>query len=208
MHSFKDDVIHVRGDYSIVQHKVGIDISAMFNRTIAEQHHRDFIQLIPKGRTWSQFALGSLTDVLIADNFCYSTGKLQGIFASDGLFYELQIINNTIVTNSDHLITINGVISGVFIGNNSPLLAMPARIGGRPEGFNNVWVNSFKKNDYQKLQGDVIDRRRDHIHDDDIHLNNFDLDGFYKTVSGLILPNSVNKYCATLQQVALDHGEI
>ena len=205
LRDFEGDAIHVRESGITVQHKVAFDtLSDQFGHLA----HRDFIQLIPSGRQWCQFALGSLSDVLIADNWCYSEGKLQGIFASDGMFRELQLIKNVIVTESQHKISVGGVISGVAMGNNVDVILMPARIGGRPKGFNNVWVNSFLEDDYDVFSGNVIDRRRDIINEGDIHLNNFDLVGFKIAVADLPLGDEVNDYCASLQQLALQFGEI
>lgn len=209
---FADDCIHISEDHVSLQNKSIIDLRSITHPKGNKRAHIDFVQLIFKRIQWGQYALMSMDDILIADNFLYSVAHRNGIFTSDGLFTNLQLINNTIITGSPHQISISGVISGVIMGNNCEATAMPGRIGGRPEGLNNVWVNSFINNDYEEIsigEGQIFyDRRRDVIDSDDIHLNNFNLTDFHAEVRTIPFPDNVNDYCATLQQVALHHGEI
>ncbi len=208
---FKNDCIHVSNHHVQLQNKSILDLRSITHPGGNKRHHIDFIQLIFKHIKWGQYALMSLDDILIADNFLYSVAHRNGIFSSDGLFTNLQLINNTIVTGSPHAINIGGVLSAVIIGNNVQATLMPARVGGRPEGLNNVWINSFIDRNYRDILNSdrlINDRRRDHISDDDIHLNNFNLSDFHAEVRTIPYPDDVNDYCATLQQVALNHGSI
>lgn len=174
----------------------------------------DLAQLIAKHSQWCQYALGMLEDVLIADNYFYTQAQRNGIFSSDGLFKELQIINNTIVTKGQHAISVGGVISGVAMGNNVPVVLMPARAGGRPEGMNNVWINSFLREDYGHVVAGsdqvLVDRRRDIINPDDIHIENFDLEGFYEDVNRLNLTKhkTASEYGQSVQLIAIGNGEL
>ena len=208
---FKDDCIHISADHAVLQNKSIIDLRSITHPQGNKRHHIDFGQLIYKQIQWGQYALMPLDDILIADNFMYSVAHRNGIFSSDGLFTNLQLINNTIITGSPHAISIGGMISGVIMGNNIEATLMPGRIGGKPEGMNNVWVNSFITNDYLDILNTdrlINDRRRDHISDDDIHLNNFDLSGFHEEVRTLDFPDKVQDYCMLLQEVSLNYGEI
>jgi hypothetical protein len=79
--SFKQDCIRVWGSSNKI-------INNQLNDTLAsDEHHRDFIQLIPKEKgNNSQFFGATANNNVISRNKLRSTGKCQGIFASDGVF--------------------------------------------------------------------------------------------------------------------------
>jgi len=98
----------------ITKNQIFDSVSAAGNKQAA---HKDAIQLIPPK---DRFEGGELRDVQILDNMIKNQshplsipeenrGIVQGIFASDGYFVNTRIENNTIMVNSDHGITINGV---------------------------------------------------------------------------------------------------
>ena len=79
--------------------------------------HKDAIQLIPPTNVHSA---GQLINVKIIGNIIQShtqppvvaaheRGTVQGIFGSDGYFVNTSITGNTVMVNSDHGITLNGV---------------------------------------------------------------------------------------------------
>jgi len=99
--------------------------------------HRDAIQLIPPAYDGIDRYTGSiLADTTLQDNIIASSAKLQGIFATDGAFDNLKIINNKISTEGDHKICILGMLSGEITantdldGNALPIKIQPLRLGG------------------------------------------------------------------------------
>jgi hypothetical protein len=113
--------------------------------------HRDAIQLIPsRVNDINQFAGALMRHVTVQNNLINAKGSaLQGIFASDGAFKDIKIINNAISTAGSHTITINGLLRGEIRGNKdimgNPLpyqkiRCLPLRIGGGA----NIYVLSFK----------------------------------------------------------------
>jgi hypothetical protein len=108
-------------------------------RDFSEIAHRDAIQLIPFSQSVSRFAGAIMHYVQVAGNRISSAGRLQGIFATDGAFKQLQICHNSIDIGGSHYISINGMLSGKIEGNtdmNQRLLPQdrvtlwPLRIGG------------------------------------------------------------------------------
>ncbi len=91
--------------------------------------HRDAIQLIPD-RTADgidRYGGAVMQNVTISGNVIRSTTALQGIFATDGAFKQLQILNNSVDINGEHTITISGMLSGVISGNTDTQgVALPA----------------------------------------------------------------------------------
>lgn len=135
------------------------------NRTYDEAH-RDAIQLIPPpmvdpvkknpdGTPWrlgDQMA-GAILDGATVENCtitCHN-GTLQGIFSSDGLLKNINILNNTITTQAYHFITFNGLLSGIIGGNllqstgkYIPKIHLnPARIGGNMADDGVLCILSF-----------------------------------------------------------------
>lgn len=134
------------------------------NRTYTEAH-RDAIQLIPPPlhqfdeagnyiRLADQMAGAVLDNVIIRDcKISAPHGPLQGIFASDGLYRNLQIHNNDISTMGAHSISIAGLLSGGAIsgnilrevsGGDIPQITLyPARIGGNMADDGVVGILAF-----------------------------------------------------------------
>lgn len=207
--------VHVPG---IVSHNTIIDDN--LTHWIA---HRDGIQIIPKGNLpHSQYAGGLLDGVTISNNHIHSGGQLQGIFCSDGLLSNVEVSDNFISTNSQHKITLGGVLSGYISDNKTkggypcPIMLYPLRIGGNSDGGKNVWIRSFLNPDYQYNDINEIIRDYDpdyHIDyrlkffDRDINLINFDIDGF-KLAAQSIPPLAANDYCNQLKQLAVKYGDI
>ena len=79
--------------------------------------HRDGLQLIPRSATLNQFMGAIMSHVILEGNSIKSDGALQGIFASDGAFRNLQLINNQVRTAGAHSISIAGMLSGKISGN-------------------------------------------------------------------------------------------
>jgi len=111
--------------------------------------HRDGIQLIPSA-TNARYVGDIMRHVSITENYIQSNGDLQGIFATDGLFKDVDIINNKISTKGKHIIAINGFLSGEISGNKElngellkkeKIILSPLRLGG---GAN--YVLSFNNN--------------------------------------------------------------
>jgi hypothetical protein len=117
---------------------------------LAEAGHRSAIQLVPD----HPFAAGVLEGVIINNNAIQSAGKLQGVFAPDGVFRNLSITFNTIDTLSAHKITLNGLVGSYnqIEGNRDASGALvqveldPIRLGGNV-GTGNVWVLSVVAED-------------------------------------------------------------
>lgn len=81
--------------------------------------HKDAIQMIPPADRYNG---GPLNNVQIIGNIIQShtqpggvpaneRGIVQGIFGSDGYFVNTTIVGNTIIVNSDHGISLNGVLN-------------------------------------------------------------------------------------------------
>ena len=110
--------------------------------------HRDAIQLIPYAGGNSQFSGAAMRNIIINGNVIESSASLQGIFASDGVFQNLQITNNSIDVAGAHTISISGMLSGKIDGNTDlqgrllpaeKIRLYPLRIGGGA----NIYVMSF-----------------------------------------------------------------
>lgn len=172
---FTADAIHVRrSDQKITGNTIRdsiLDTEYGKAHDLAQQAHRDAIQLIPA----DQFAAGELENLTISNNTIESTGKLQGIFGSDGVFRNLTIRDNVIATASDHKITLNGLVGTAnHIENNrdasGQLLAVqlnPIRLGGNL-ATGNVWILSVSAADAQQYGYHPIITGADgvqHIHD-------------------------------------------
>lgn len=191
------DFIRVYASGDVVSENTIID---SFDAACFEQAHRDGIQLIPSrldGTQQTQFAAAELNNVSIIGNKILSENKLQCIFASDGLFHDLTIKNNTLCTQGAHYITIAGLVSGRIENNRlpdgrlCPIRLDPLRIGGNSAGFN-VYIISFKCLNYAPLDQIVLDADLSHVLDfrhghssknpRDVYLSQFDLFGFIAAV--------------------------
>ncbi|MDD5391751.1 MAG: hypothetical protein PHE17_01895 [Thiothrix sp.] len=144
--------------------------------------HKDAIQLIPPAKTdpvnkaadgspcrMEEQMAGAMLENIYIDN-CQITAEkaaFQGIFASDGLFRNIRILNNTIKTQAAHFITLNGLLSGVMRGNKlvaagtSPARVQlySTRIGGSLAEEGLVWLLSFSAStgfQYAPLDTDLV----------------------------------------------------
>lgn len=113
--------------------------------------HRDVMQLIPAPNATGsdQMAGAMMSNIEIVENIMLSKGQLNCIFGSDGAFKDLVINKNHIQTKGEHVISINGMLSGSIKGNTDiqgkPLKAskiklLPLRIGGGA----NIYIIGFK----------------------------------------------------------------
>lgn len=153
-------VIELAGDQTDALHvrRGGTLIS---NLTIQDKRfykvaHRDAIQLIPPkvvdkcrrlqvggneqdwvvGDQMTGTVLKNVTVEACAINSPYS--PLQGIFGGDGMFANLRLVGNRILTAGAHSITLNGLLSGEIrdnilqaVNGKTPVIHLyPARIGG------------------------------------------------------------------------------
>lgn len=161
----------------------------------AALNHRDAIQLIPPYQNGiDQFSGAILEDTTIQDNIITSSAKLQGIFSSDGAFHNLKIINNRIVTQGEHKISILGMLSGEITentdldGNEVDIRIQPLRLGGGTP-LTNFFVLSFTTEcsyQYGHIEGiseTPLDRRSKKVvrgkeYDPRKYLLNFDMDSF------------------------------
>ncbi len=124
-------------------------------REFAGVAHRDAIQLIPYPAEVqyriSQFAEDIMQHVTLQNNRIFSRANLQGIFASDGAFRYLKVLDNHVTVAGAHTITLHGVLSAQISGNRNEQGALlpadkiklrPLRIGGGAGvfilGFNNA----------------------------------------------------------------------
>lgn len=188
-----DDFIRVYEDDSLVEcnHIIDDYHPELFNKA-----HRDGIQLIPSGKRNAQYAAATLANVTIRNNKIQSGNKLQGIFSSDGLLENLTVTGNTIDTQGQHYITLNGVLSGRIEGNRRsngslcPVLLKWLRLGGN-DGTGNVWVVGFS--DGTRYEPVVTDPILNHVIDlrltrptprlPDLFLMDFDLTAFIRAVA-------------------------
>ena len=178
---FLRDVMHIResGSYGgivIDDLIVGSSYATTFNKLVDKHNfkhnttvphmkrmaHRDAIQLIPM-KGW--FSAGCLEDVTVSDMVISSTGELQPIFGSDGTFENLTIKDNKIHTNSQHKITISGMLSG-SVENNTDVegnvvsaVLHPLRLGGGKLNINVISFHMKSSKQYRVVTGDVTDTR-------------------------------------------------
>ena len=106
---FEEDAIRIIGNNAYIN-KVSIIDTAH-----TDAAHRDAIQIIPPHKGLNlQFAAAKTNHVTISNCTIFSQGKLQGIFCSDGLIGSAYIVDNQIQTDSEHKITLNGLLGGVI----------------------------------------------------------------------------------------------
>jgi len=197
---FTADAIHIRrNNQTISGNTISdtiLDLPYGQAQKLAEQAHRDAIQLIPA----DQFAGGELENLTISGNRIHSSGKLQGIFGSDGIFRNLTITSNTIDTQSGHKITINGLVgknnriqaNRDARGNLVAVQLNPIRLGGNL-ATGNIWILSVVAEDQMQYGYSPLDVGNDgkqHIQDNrsvaqnrdrangDANLTNFPLSEF------------------------------
>jgi hypothetical protein len=166
------------GEHNVRLSKLNITDQRVYGNDVG---HKDAIQLIPPAkldpvnktadgspcRMEDQMAGAMLENVYI--DHCVITAEraaFQGIFASDGLFRNVRIIENTIKTQAAHFITLNGLLSGtiqrnklIAAGTGKPRIQLySTRIGGSLAEEGLVWLLSFApatKLQYAALDTDV-----------------------------------------------------
>lgn len=182
--------------------------------------HRDFIQVVPAsayGRFNQQYALAKAKDNFVLRSEFRSCGQCQGVFGSDGLFQNIIIWNNHIVTQSQHYITLCGLLSGSIYDNTTekiiygiinkvdcPVFLDNARVGGGVNG--GLYILSFEDLEYQAINGlenysSLRDMRgiKHRLHAK--HLKNFKWLEYRKTIDGLPYQQP-----SQLQKIAMDFG--
>lgn len=224
--NFDTDALVVMHDQAQIIGNRFIDSCAANDPEVAAAAHRDAIQLIPFAHTMprEQFAAGTLFGVSMLGNYIESTGKLQGIFGSDGLFRYLKIVGNVIQTKGQHYITISGLLSGWIEdnikpdGTHCPIRLEPLRIGGNL-GDGCVRILGFAGSDYAYLpvddmidhktlaSGAVLDLRTKPLPNNDIYLANFKVDAFREEAQKLPAIPDINEHMRVLKQLALKYGE-
>lgn len=173
------DALHVRRGGTLISNLTIRD------RRFYKAAHRDAIQLIPPkvvdkcrrlqvggneqdwvvGDQMTGTVLKNVTVEACAINSPYS--PLQGIFGGDGMFANLRLVGNRILTAGAHSITINGLLNGEIrdnilqaVNGNTPVIHLyPARIGGNlaEEGMAYILDFADEGNEGSKLQyGKVI----------------------------------------------------
>lgn len=224
---FREDALVVKSHGMRVIGNQFEDTWASRDTAIANQAHRDAIQLIPPSAQAARrehFAGACLDNVSIFGNIIHSVGKLQGIFGSDGLFRNLQIIGNVIDTNSQHYVSVAGLLSGWIEGNMRPdgthcaVNLEPWRIGGNPEGktvrvlsfADPAWSYVALENlvDAETLEAGVVnDWRETATNQRDLFLINFHYQDFRAAANAMTpLVNTV-AHVKALQQLAREFGE-
>lgn len=147
--------------------------------------HRDFVQIIPKGIEPNAQFFGAASDSnFVSGCTMHSKGMCQGITAFDGVLTNVIVEDNHIVTNSEHKITLAGVLSGAFnsnidgYGNPIEIVLEPLRIGGGH--YKRFWVTSFLSHAYEPIEGNspVRDLRSKKHREGDRYVDNFNLDLF------------------------------
>jgi lysozyme len=227
--SIEDTAINITNGYNdglVVRSGGGsiiADVTIKDHRTAPENQraHCDAIQIIPDdGTPRGQYGLAKCDDILIYNVDIYAEGsKLQGIFCGDGLIDYINIAAVVIDTDSEHKITLTGVINGDIFANHDvegrdifPTL-LPAAVGGTPKigkkVFPRVEILSFKdwEDDYKPVYGTTNDLRRtprQHV----INLERFDLKRFYSMRDELPEIEDVNLNCLALQYIAVQCGEV
>lgn len=211
-------IIRTSGDACrISNHGTTVTRVAVVDDNPDAEAHIDGFQLIPPslGELHNQqYAGANLKQVQIHDSLVYSKGKMQGVFCSDGLLEDISLKRLMIDTQSQHKVTLNGLISGEIEaitdgkGNNAPVVLNPLRIGG---GIANVWVLSFKSGlNYRKITGaDIRDNRANKQRG--VNLINFDYYLFRYAVESLPYPrgeNAAARYCEQLKELALSYGDL
>lgn len=188
------DAIQIRESGKVFH---GAEIIDMAPDDVKQLAHRDGMQFIPArpGKMFNtQFAGAMVDNVTINKSSIKSDGKLQCIFCSDGGITNANITDNTLQTNGQHFISLS-LLSGHIANNRDengqlvPIRLFPMRIGGNSDGQFNVYILTFKNDQYRYdpvediVNDDTLDHVTDHRfgyekRDNSIYLYNFDLDGF------------------------------
>ncbi|WP_157832920.1 hypothetical protein [Thiolinea disciformis] len=217
------DGVHVRRSHRRLA-------NALIHNTISgkglQAPHLDAIQLIPDGdfsRSW--YAGASACGIRIGNCFVNMPDtQYQGIFAGDGLYESLQIINNTISTESEHEITICGMLSGEIAGNvdgqgkPSQVLLKPLRLFGSPDDGEqswSLWVIGFKENlpCYEAISlgaesRTCLDWRTTVFNQYDCFMTDVDLPAVYEMAKGLDSLLSAEEWCRAGRAKVFEFGSV
>lgn len=187
------DAIQVRHNGQKVSHYIIRDEAP---DDVKQKAHRDGVQFIPvrPGAVFNtQFAGAIIDGVTVENTEIHSDGKLQCLFCSDG-GVRATIKDNVLQTNGQHFISLS-MLSGHIENNRDsngqlvPIRLFPMRIGGNSDGTHNVYILSFKDDQYryEPVENIVKDETHDHVTDhrfgegrrkNSVYLYNFDLDAF------------------------------
>ena len=197
--------------------------------TLADEAHRDGVQIIPPNMIASchnqQYAASVIENVLIENcSFEAHWSKLQPIFMGDGLGKNIIIHNNRMNSGSEHQISLYGLIDGSIKGNTAngepaKVRLRACRIGGGMKGYPRVWIRSFLDERYDYVEGSLLyhddpdylqdQRRSTDLPGNNIHLDNFDLDGFREAVVHHMTVNEVHgaeAACLEFLKLAMQYG--
>lgn len=188
------DALVVTEDGTLVH---GVRIRDAADPVTLNKAHRDGVQLykpIVNNIFNAQFAGSQLHDIEIRGCDIRSPGKLQCIFAGDGLVRRPVIVDNVLETKGQHYISIaapEGFIAGNYTpdGMLAPIKLFPLSIGGNSDGKMRIQIMSFKRNSVMYLPADEIvrDGTLDHVTDfrfeptnreNFVYLYDFDLELF------------------------------
>lgn len=163
---YMEDAIRVTSDNQRVAYNRIFDTACDRFPHLKLAAHRDAVQVIPKKDQWYNYQMmgGRLDNTQIIGNIIQSNCHLQGVFSSDGTFSNLVIQNNQVMTESQHQVTINGMLSGKISGNTN-LYGQPVRVSLGPLriGGNlftgNIWILGFNDSSirYEPLASIVLD---------------------------------------------------
>lgn len=190
--------------------------------------HRDHYQpLVEKdGYFNQQYAAAEITQVLVQDCLLYSPDtQMQGIFMADGFVRYLMLIDNDIITASEHKITVcalDGVIKGNKDATGTPVLVnlVGLRIGGGLRDRPRIKILSFDGDD-QYTRSDLIVHEeprfvldeRETFDDNTIHLEGFDLEAFRHAAKQVKShdectndPRGANAMCVDFWALAQQYG--
>lgn len=203
--------IILKGDGDAVRllgHGSVADNVAVIDQENNNEAHQDAFQIIPEiaGKPNRQFAAAKIRSPRIINCVVQSTGKLQGIFCSDGIIENARFTDNVISTKSQHKITLCGVFSGDFSRNYDgdgkllPVVLNNLRIGG---GEARIWVKSFKHHAYRKVIGDCVVDNRGIEHDPHgNYIEKLDLDRFLNLVEDVDYID-VKQFCWEIGEIAI-----
>jgi len=194
---YMEDAIRIRADGQSVTNNRIYDTACDRLSWLRNRAHRDAIQLIPTKNGFYNYQMmgGRMSNIRIIGNQIQSNGKLQGVFASDGSFANIIVQNNKIMTNSQHQVAINGLLTGTISGNTNHFGGKinvelePMRIGGNIF-TGNVWILGFANGELNYAPVSSIvrdgsltrDTRRTKTRPRDINLVNFRYNAFFSFI--------------------------
>lgn len=228
---FETDAVRVVGNHSAVIACTIHDTLVLEHPELAQQAHRDGIQLAPDSQGKRlQYAGALLENVLITGNRIHSSGKLQCVFGSDGLMQGVRIVGNVLDTQGQHFISLNGCVHDCWLegnvlpdGSPAPIRLAPLRLAGEQ----NVYVLSFKQPEFyypplpelvdeaSLKAGVVTDHRFTAFSTGARYLDNFDVYGFWRAVEQIELSEALRdplcgaqRHTQLMAEIALQFGNL